>query len=186
MRKKHFYYAFPLIILIFLFSRSNSHGISSDNYALNNYNLNSSGGSEFSSANYSAKIAFGENILSLGGSPSYSLDSGFITTTDAAAVIFNPRDLSALYIYPNPYKPGSGGIYDAPCLTFRNLPSRATIRIFNIALEHIATIERDSAGFEYQWVPKNDAGRDISSGLYIYYVTDQNGHSAKGKFTVIR
>jgi hypothetical protein len=151
------------------------------------YNLNASGGSGFSSENYSAKISFGENIIFVGGSPAYNLNSGYISVSNAASAVIIPRDLNAVYIYPNPYKPGSGGIFDAPYLTFRNLTSRATIRIFNIALEHIATIEKDSVvSTEYQWEPKNDAGRVIASGLYIYYITDPGGHTTKGKFTIIR
>jgi hypothetical protein len=149
--------------------------------------LGANGGPGFSSADYNAAISFGENILSIGGSPSYNLNSGYISVSDAASSIIIPRDLNAVYIYPNPYKPGSGGVFDAPYLTFKNLTSRATIRIFNIALEHIATIEKDSVvSNEYQWEPKNDAGRVIASGLYIYYITDTSGHTTKGKFTIIR
>ena len=186
MKKIYLYCVAMLTIPISLVFQSALYGISSDNYALVSYNLNSSGGSGFSSDNYRAKISFGENALAVGESAIYKLDSGFIAVTDASSVIFCPLDLGALYVYPNPYKPGSGGIYDAPYLTFRNLTSRATIRIFNIALEHIATIEKDSAVYEYQWIPKNDSGKVISSGLYIYYITDPNGHTTKGKFTIIR
>ena len=173
-------------MLISLFFQSRSHGASSDNYSLVNYDLDANGGSDFSSADYNATISFGENILSIGGSPSYNLDSGYITVSGTSTAVYIPRDLSEAYVYPNPCKPGSGGIYDAPYLTFKNLTSRATIRIFNLALEHIATLEKDSVGNEYQWIPKNDAGRVISSGLYIYYITDTGGHTAKGKFTIIR
>jgi len=186
MNATNIYKNFLVVILISMALQSKSYGISSSDYTLANYGLDASGGPSYSSANYNATMSFGENILSLGGSPSYNLNSGYIAVTGASTVVFIPRDLNAVYIYPNPYKPGSGGIYDAPYLTFKNLTSRVTIRIFNIALEHIATIEKDSQNIEYQWEPKNDAGRVISSGLYIYYITDPGGHTTKGKFTIIR
>jgi len=186
MNRRQTFYALLIIAVIYLNCGSNAQGISSDNYSLVNYNLDANGGPDFSSANYRATISFGENILSVGGSPSYNLISGYISISDELVEKFTPLDLSAVYVYPNPYKPGSGGIYDAPYLTFKNLTNRATIRIFNIPLEHIATIEKDSAVNEYQWIPKNDAGRVISSGLYIYYISDPGGHVKKGKFTIIR
>jgi hypothetical protein len=187
MNKTRICCAIVMIVFIPLLMQSTLRGVSNDSYALVNFTLNSNGGLELVSNSYRAKISFSENIVSIGESPAYTLDSGYIIVTDTlAAIIVTPRDLGAVFVYPDPYKPGSGTIYDASCLTFRNLTSRATIKIFNIALELVATLEKDSAGNEYQWIPKNDAGRVISNGLYIYYITDPSGHTIKGKFTIIR
>jgi len=77
-------------------------------------------------------------------------------------------------------------------LRFYNLPPKATIRIFTLAGDHVATIEHDAErnqqeGLEYtSWnlISKNE--QDTVSEIYIYHVETPDGQEKIGKFVVIR
>ena len=91
-------------------------------------------------------------------------------------------------MFPNPYKPGSGGAYDAQNMTFRNLTQKVKIRIFNIVPELVKTIEADSQTGEATWDACNEDGEKVASGVYLYIITnpDNNNQKAKGKFAIIK
>ena len=112
--------------------------------------------------------------------------SGIITFAGPSA------DLDNVKVYPNPYKPGSGTIYDNPSLgegiVFSNLTANANIKIFNIAGELVAEFnETDSDGM-YLWNTRNSNGEKIASGVYIYFITNPNDKSqkAKGRIVIVR
>ncbi|MCB4792413.1 MAG: T9SS type A sorting domain-containing protein [Elusimicrobia bacterium] len=188
MKIKNCYKFILLFLYGFLFFYSKCLAASaSANYTLVNYSLNSSAAAGLSSENNKAKAAIGQNIVVLSESPLYKSLPGYISGITATALTFASDTLDNVYVYPNPYKPSSqGSIYQAQYLTFKNLPQRATIKIFSLSGELIAALEKDSSLNQCQWVPKNDAGNRLSSGLYFYYITDGQGRKSKGKFTVIR
>jgi hypothetical protein len=114
--------------------------------------------------------------------------TGEVSGGGAAASSFLKTNLSEVIVFPNPYRPGSGGAYDASNMTFRNLTSRVKIRIFNIAAELVRTIEADTQGGQLTWDASNENGEKVASGVYIYVVTnpDDSSQKAKGKFAIIK
>ena len=149
-------------------------------------NSSANSGGDTASASYKASVSLGESIVGACSSSLYKSSLGFLPSVKASAASFVSNNLDSVFVYPNPYKPSSGGIYDSDHITFKKLSSKATIKIFNIALEHIATLEKDSSNDEYKWNAKNDSGATVASGLYLYFVSDPDGHKAKGKFVIIR
>ncbi|MDD3066001.1 MAG: glycosyl hydrolase, partial [Endomicrobiaceae bacterium] len=88
-----------------------------------------------------------------------------------------------ILVYPVPYKPGSGGSYDADGITFQNIGANAKIKIFNIAGELVFETVQN---YFFVWDAKNRCGNKIASGVYIYYVTSNGGKTFKGKIAVER
>ena len=96
------------------------------------------------------------------------------------------KDLSDVYVYPNPVKPESGEM-----LTFANLPQYAKITIWTINGSKIGEIEESdgNGGATFNLVDIN--GTKLSSGIYVYRVVmldeSRNEKDEKiGKFAVIR
>ncbi|MFH1415550.1 MAG: T9SS type A sorting domain-containing protein [Elusimicrobiota bacterium] len=142
------------------------------------------------------KISFQGQLLDSNGNPAagvksmvfsiYSSGSGFVNNAVATVQSAPATDIKDAYAYPNPYKPGSGGLYDADYITFGGLTSRASIEIYNIAGEKVAEIEKDSLIDKLVWEPKSSSGKDLASGVYIFYIEDPGGTKKTGKFSIIR
>lgn len=103
---------------------------------------------------------------------------------------FNVSDIHA---YPVPFRPGgpgsgsgagqtgtaSGGI------TFKNLPSQGTIRIYTLGGELVKEISHTSGTGTETWNVKTDSGDDCATGTYIWSV-ESNGSRKTGKLAVVR
>ena len=96
-------------------------------------------------------------------------------------------DVELVRVVPNPYRaieawdqPGGNEIH------FINLPSRAKIRIYTVSGDLVAVIDHNDNVRDFaRWDLKNDSGRDVASGIYMYRVeTDQ--FSFQSRFVVIR
>ena len=85
--------------------------------------------------------------------------------------------LGRVIVVPNPYEAGKvpWELAGTPHVEFRNLPERATIRIYTLAGELVREVEhgpgrygesRDAA----EWDLKNSTGRGVASGVYLYQV----------------
>jgi hypothetical protein len=96
-------------------------------------------------------------------------------------------------VVPNPYRARED--WDAPGqhdVHFVNLPDRATIRVYTVAGDLVATIDHvgrppgstTSTDFE-RWNLKNSDGKDVSSGIYMYRVVS-DAFAFQGRFIVIR
>lgn len=100
--------------------------------------------------------------------------------------------LASVVVYPNPYKPGTGGIYDNTSsgegVLFDKLTAEARIRVYNIAGELVADLRETDGDGRLLWNTRNDAGDAAASGVYVYIVTnpDDSAQKAKGKFAIIR
>lgn len=104
-----------------------------------------------------------------------------------------------VFVTPNPYIENdpqfSFGEPNPRKIEFRNLPEKATIKIFNIAGEAVKTLEHgpdrlgNLAGSE-SWDQKTDAGLLVAPGLYIYVIQSNTegsaGSKTTGKFMIIR
>jgi hypothetical protein len=180
-------YSILFLLVSFCFHLQAQAAATSANYTLVNFVLNTNAAAEMSSSNNKTKVAAGQNLVVLSASSLYRSLPGYISQITATTGSLALDNLNTLYVYPNPYKPNSAGsIYEAAYITFRNLPEKATIKIFNISGELVATIEKDSSQNECRWDVKNDSGKSAASGLYIYYVTEPKGQTSQGKFAVIR
>gem|GEM_PF-577749 len=115
--------------------------------------------------------------------------------TSAAA---GPVSSLDIYVVPNPYvyndAQRSFGINDPFRMEFRNLPERATIRIYTISGDLIRTIQhgpdaRGNLSGTAVWDQKSDSGLLAAPGLYIYRVeSEAEGLSGgfTGKLMIIR
>lgn len=115
--------------------------------------------------------------------------------TSAAA---GPVSSLDVYVVPNPYvfedDQRSFGIDDPFRMEFRNLPERATIRIYTVSGDLVRTIEhgpdaRGNLSGTAIWDQKTDSGLLAAPGLYIYRVeSDTEGLSGgfTGKLMIIR
>jgi len=89
--------------------------------------------------------------------------------------------LSSAYAFPNPYKPSLGHT----TITFTNLASQCTIKIYTIAGELVKTITEASGTGQSVWDVKNEAGEPLASGLYIYLIKN-NIDTKTGKLVIVR
>jgi len=95
-------------------------------------------------------------------------------------------DLSAVAVYPNPFKPNDNnpatGDYSTG-IKFVNLTRNAQVYIYNIAGELVrrAGLDADEYG-ECRWDVKNDDGEKVASGVYIFVVKDDTVKVGKNQF----
>ncbi len=106
--------------------------------------------------------------------------SDFLSTQIIVEQISSPEvEISA---YPIPYKPGEGG---NNTISFINLPVEGKLIIFDMLGNPLIKI--DVPASTYAWDVKNQSGKDISSGVYLYIVNDSQGKKKhSGKLIVVR
>ncbi len=90
-------------------------------------------------------------------------------------------DLSAVYEYPNPVRVYSGNTQ----ATFANLPAGATLRIYDVQGRLVRELT-NLPGPNFVWNLTNADGRPLASGVYVYLVTDDDGHQKIGKVALLR
>jgi ligand-binding sensor domain-containing protein len=75
-------------------------------------------------------------------------------------------------------------------LYFRNLTGNSEVKILTASGRLVRTLSntdrQEILGSLAQWNGRNERGELISSGVYIYLITDETGNSTSGKFMVIR
>jgi len=95
------------------------------------------------------------------------------------------KDLSDVYVYPNPTKEGTEKI------TFANLPQRAKITIWTIDGILISEVEETDGNGGVDYDLTDLSGNKISSGIYFYRIVQldelrNEGEAKLGKFAVVR
>ena len=111
-----------------------------------------------------------------------------VDVTISEAITAAPElNLDKVIFVPNPYRLNGS----ANAMEFRNLPDRATIRIYNSSGDLIKQIDHRNNTSIQRWDGRNEAGERISTGIYIYHIevlrSGQRGKtSVSGKFAVIR
>lgn len=118
--------------------------------------------------------------------------------TAAVSASAGPVTSFDIYVVPNPYVFGdeqrSFGTSDPYRIEFRNLPERASIRIYTISGDLVRTIrhgpdERGNLSGTAVWDQKSDSGLRIAPGLYIYHVdseTEGLSNEVVGKIMIVR
>lgn len=86
--------------------------------------------------------------------------------------------LSGVTAYPVPWKPGSGGRFDGPGVSFAHLPTGGHIRILTLAGRRVRdfTYSGADAGTT-TWDGLNDDGRRAASGVYFAKITSDADRS---------
>jgi len=82
--------------------------------------------------------------------------------------------LSAVKIYPNPYRPNS--VSDV--MHFANLPAGARVKIYTFLGELVRSLKADVNGMAH-WDGANDDGRAAASGVYIAFIRTSDKKSSK-------
>lgn len=94
------------------------------------------------------------------------------------------NNLGNLVVYPNPYKPNSGLAHQG--ISFSGLTGQFKIEIYTLAGQKVREIEEDNSSGSYPWNGRNSDGENLSSGVYLYVVTSNNGEKKTGKIAIIR
>jgi hypothetical protein len=127
------------------------------------------------------------------GTPSGKLESNRIyTQTYSPVTLKRPpeKDLKSVRIVPNPYVINSKfryyGRYDDDKISFYNLPSNCTIKIYTELGELVHTIEHKGSGDAY-WHNVTSSNQIVVSGIYLAVITDKDtGETIIEKFVIIR
>ncbi len=140
------------------------------------------------------------DVLSDPATPGKLVTSPFDTTwVDSVRFYPSPpvgNSVEGVYVVPNPYLfsagwEGSAGSGTRAKLQFMNVPQDATIRIYDATGNYVQTVRPAMKfGGEVQsgraeWNLKNASGRDVVSGVYVYYIT-AGGDEKVGRFVVVR
>ena len=99
------------------------------------------------------------------------------------------------YVVPNPYVGSASFEPDRFAVSgrgerrieFRGLPSRCTIRIYNVNGELVQTLEHDGSTAGYvSWDLRSKDNIDVAPGLYIFHVEGGQAGTRIGKFALIK
>jgi hypothetical protein len=102
--------------------------------------------------------------------------------------------VSQAYAFPVPFRPhgpqsgtGAGRTgTDASGITFVNLPSQASVKVFNVRGERVWQGEDDAGLGKIVWYARNGAGEEVRSGVYVYVVRGIDGQTKTGQLVIIR
>jgi hypothetical protein len=100
--------------------------------------------------------------------------------------LLDEKDQTELLIFPVPYKPGSNSMYGGDGITFLGLSDGSNIKIFNVAGELVYEKTIQNADKKFLWDVRNNSGKKIASGVYVYYITTSDGKKLKGKLAIER
>lgn len=154
------------------------YALSGGSFNLDFLSVNSGGGSqELSGGNFALKTTMGASGASAMSGGNFSVTSGFIGGASPAAA----ANLGEAHAYPVPFMPSQGHTN----VTFTDLTSQATIKIYTLSGELVTTLTKADTTDSLIWNVRNDAGEALASGVYIYTV-ESSGELKKGKLMVIK
>ncbi|MFH1221028.1 MAG: hypothetical protein V1694_11340 [Candidatus Eisenbacteria bacterium] len=136
----------------------------------------------------SAVIEPGSKLIAIKAVP--STDKDYFTFSTTPPGYDGDRAKSALAdirVVPNPYFAKSSYEIDQfhHIVKFSNLPSRCTIRVFNLAGDLVRTLDKDDSSTSVmEWDLYNEVQIPIASGLYIYHVDAPGIGSTFGKMAI--
>ncbi|MDQ7771913.1 MAG: T9SS type A sorting domain-containing protein [Elusimicrobiales bacterium] len=135
-------------------------------------------------ANPTAKTGAGYSLLGTFSSMGASISSGSRYTV-AWGVVNASRppqlDMGTAHAYPNPCKKklGCNGV------NFTRLTLTGRIRIYTLSGELVRTVVKTGNLDSMGWDLKNESGRTVASGLYIYHLEGE-GSVKIGKLVIVR
>ncbi|MBD3289201.1 hypothetical protein GF337_10385 [candidate division KSB1 bacterium] len=121
---------------------------------------------------------------------SKSLGPQIVTAIPHAPKATRSSELDLIRVVPNPYRVIADWemSQDERLIKFTHLPETCTIHIFNVAGEHIRTLEHDQSATvvsEARWNLRTSENREVAPGLYFYYIESEMGEKT-GKFVIIK
>lgn len=141
-----------------------------------------------SAGNSTATSAVGQTFVGSSRQMNTLVESGFLADTllrgplvgvEAAEQL--PTVYALLQNYPNPFNPTTTIRYELP------RRSKVELHIYNILGQHVATLareEQDAGRYLIQWNGRNDAGLQVSSGVYFYRIHATDAVSSSGQIFV--
>ena len=96
--------------------------------------------------------------------------------------------LGSVHVVPNPFRADqiTQSFPTGNRIQFVNLPTPADVDVYTASGDKVRSLHHEEADGSLDWDLKNADGRDVSSGVYIYYVRSTTGETATGRFVVIR
>jgi hypothetical protein len=99
-------------------------------------------------------------------------------STPTPGATATPVSLNGVRIYPSFVNFKSGD----RTLTFSNLTQNCVIRIYNLNGELVFSVKTDSPNGKFIWTPD----KKTASGVFAYFIRDENGNTVKGKFAIAK
>jgi hypothetical protein len=99
----------------------------------------------------------------------FTFNAPAVTKDDAALA---KQDVGKVGVFPNPYyafNPQETN-RQAKFVTFNKMPTKATVRIFNLAGQLVRVLEKDDATQFLRWDLRNRDNFPVASGMYIVHV----------------
>ncbi|MBI4350983.1 MAG: fibronectin type III domain-containing protein [Elusimicrobia bacterium] len=94
------------------------------------------------------------------------------------------------FAYPNPYKPGSGGVFGESVygegIVFESLPARSKVKIYNLAGGLVRELSDDDGDGRCLWDARNKDGARAASGVYLFLATGPSGGKKSGRIAIIK
>lgn len=125
---------------------------------------------------YGQKYYFAVTSYSYSETPSYDskiYENELEVIEAIPQTTFIKEDISRINVFPNPYYGANSQELNKyqRFVTFSHLPAAASIKIFNLAGQLVAHIEKTNPESQFvKWDLNNDAGYMVASGLYIAYI----------------
>ncbi|MCL2388824.1 MAG: glycosyl hydrolase [Elusimicrobia bacterium] len=89
-------------------------------------------------------------------------------------------------VFPNPFRPRSGGRFGAQGITFSGIGRGARIRVYTITGALVFEGRKtDDITRTFVWNGQNNSGRSVASGIYIYHV-EYGGRRHRGRLAIER
>ena len=90
-------------------------------------------------------------------------------------------DLNSFLVFPNPWR---SDLNSGTPITFDALTPNSAVKIFTLAGASVITLKADSTFVT--WDLTNSVGEKVASGLYVYFITNDNNEKKRGTLAVIR
>ncbi len=116
----------------------------------------------------------------LGNPEGITYEGNLAITEKLYPALASRRRASEVVVLPNPYRGNADWEEGAGKVVFTNLPTEATIRLFSVAADHVATIEHGPRGSQTTsatsafWDLRSDVGSQVAAGIYIFYIEGTN------------
>lgn len=98
----------------------------------------------------------------------------------ATITLISAIDLTSARVHPNPFRAARGDT----TITFDQMTANSTIKIYTVSGRWVKTLQASNGSAI--WDLTTDSGDKAASGLYIYLITDDQGHKTRGKLAAIR
>ncbi|OGS22243.1 MAG: hypothetical protein A2252_06695 [Elusimicrobia bacterium RIFOXYA2_FULL_39_19] len=118
-----------------------------------------------------------------------AVEVGHFSVYRIMGAVLSKDNLKEVRVYPNPFKPNDTksetGTWDRG-IAFENLTNNSTIKIYTLTGEPVITLEETDNDGKYTWDVKNKEKEKLSSGTYIYKITNTTGEKITGKIGIVR